>query len=334
MKKLFSLIFIITVLIFTSFTAYADKSGNTGSLGTNLQWALDDNGVLTISGNGSMKGFSYTSQIPWYEYREDIKSVVICEGVTKITRISFSRCKNLKTVTIPASATEVYKMAFEVCSSLEKIYYKGTFQEWDALSKPGVNSYFDNATVYTSDDKLPFIKNNISYISIYDALSDSTPGDIITVQTSSNFSGDTIKIPENIVIDITDSKNIKDIYVDATSKDAYIKTDDIFINGENLYFDKYGKLDIDIGNTAKLTKNQTTNTKQHAFLWAIDSSELSEIGYVIFSLSGNADNTDYDNKKYRYDYSKINTPSNTKTQYGYVFNDVPNGVNIEITEVN
>lgn len=57
---------------------------DSGTCGDNLTWTLDDEGTLTISGNGAMTDWSSTSFIPWYYYCSSIKKVTIDNGVTRI----------------------------------------------------------------------------------------------------------------------------------------------------------------------------------------------------------------------------------------------------------
>lgn len=58
---------------------------DSGTCGTNLTWTLDDNGTLTISGNGKMKDYGLYggAQSPWLGSSE-ITSIVIENGVTSI----------------------------------------------------------------------------------------------------------------------------------------------------------------------------------------------------------------------------------------------------------
>ena len=61
-------------------------SGNCGADGDNLTWTLDDDGLLTISGEGEMADYSSSSsnRSPWYDYRSRILSVSIGDSVTSI----------------------------------------------------------------------------------------------------------------------------------------------------------------------------------------------------------------------------------------------------------
>ena len=112
MKQLYLLL--ITLLV--SLSAYAEKSG---TCGTNLQWKLTDEGVLTITGTGEMQDWNDYSS-PWYE-NESVKQVIIGDGVTTIGDWAFSYCRALTSITIPNSVTTIGDNAFESCSSLTSI---------------------------------------------------------------------------------------------------------------------------------------------------------------------------------------------------------------------
>ena len=90
------------------------SSGTTG----NCRWSLDDNGILTISGTGTMKDYSIGSASPWGTY---VKSVVIQSGVRNIGDYAFDRCKNLTSITIPNSVTSIGYYAFDFCENLTSI---------------------------------------------------------------------------------------------------------------------------------------------------------------------------------------------------------------------
>lgn len=93
--------------------------GPCGTCGDNLKWELSDAGVLTISGTGEMS-FEWGG-VSWKNYSQDIKSVVIEEGVISIARYAFSDCTALTSVTIPASVTSVEGNAFSGCTALADV---------------------------------------------------------------------------------------------------------------------------------------------------------------------------------------------------------------------
>ena len=91
------------------------NQGNCGYNWDNLQWTLDDEGTLTISGTGRMNSYSQ------WKGSTAIKKVVIEEGVTDISTSAFDNCDNLTTVIIPDSLTAIYANAFYGCDGLTSI---------------------------------------------------------------------------------------------------------------------------------------------------------------------------------------------------------------------
>ena len=91
-----------------------------GSCGENLTWELDDDGVLTISGTGSMTDFE-AYNAPWYRHRTLIETAVIQHGVTSIGEYAFYECSSLTRVTIPNSVTSIREGSFNRCSSLSGV---------------------------------------------------------------------------------------------------------------------------------------------------------------------------------------------------------------------
>ena len=89
-----------------------------GTCGENLKWTLTEEGVMTISGQGEMQLYGNGS-VPWYDYRERIRTVVIEDGVTEIGYGAFQYCTNLTSVEIPDSVTSIGYLAFASCALLE-----------------------------------------------------------------------------------------------------------------------------------------------------------------------------------------------------------------------
>ena len=85
--------------------------------GDNLTWTLDSAGTLTISGTGQMYDWLYEAP-PWNAFREQIKKIVIEDGVTSISYSAFYDCSSVTSVTIPDSVTSIGEGAFWQCDSL------------------------------------------------------------------------------------------------------------------------------------------------------------------------------------------------------------------------
>ena len=103
--------------------------GNCGAQEDNVQWRINDDNCLIISGTGKMKNYSHvlpssapsSNWTPWYRRMEYIKKVIIEEGVTSIGDYAFSGCKRLVEVTIPEGVTSVGSYAFSSCDMIKKI---------------------------------------------------------------------------------------------------------------------------------------------------------------------------------------------------------------------
>lgn len=79
--------------------------------GSNLTWALDDKGLLTIDGTGAMAGYS-SGYTPWNNYNSSINSVEISDGVTTIGKNSI-KYTNAVSISMPESITRIESAGFE-----------------------------------------------------------------------------------------------------------------------------------------------------------------------------------------------------------------------------
>ena len=99
---------------------YLGSAGSTivdsGKCGDQVYWTLDDQGLLTVSGSGSMYDNLYG-----LEYQKDIISVVITDGVTSIGSSAFYDCSSLTSINIPDGVTSISNSAFRGCSKLTSI---------------------------------------------------------------------------------------------------------------------------------------------------------------------------------------------------------------------
>ena len=94
---------------------YATTIG--GSCGANVNWTLVD-GVLTITGNGAMDDYSAPFYTPWFNYKNDIKTVVIENGVTNVGNNALTECAYLTDVSLGNSVKSIGAVAFRGCMRL------------------------------------------------------------------------------------------------------------------------------------------------------------------------------------------------------------------------
>ena len=92
-----------------------------------IHWELDSEGTFTLSGDGRPPMVSASMQItPWDDYKDQIRRVVIEDGVWNTGEYSFSDCTNLTEVELASSATTNGDDAFSGCSSLTSIRFPDT----------------------------------------------------------------------------------------------------------------------------------------------------------------------------------------------------------------
>ena len=64
-----------------------------------------------------------------------LASITIPNSVTSIVDMAFDGCTSLANITIPDSVTSIGRSAFNKCTNLANIYYIGTEEQWNAITK-------------------------------------------------------------------------------------------------------------------------------------------------------------------------------------------------------
>ena len=108
------------VLIFAFSTNAKAATVESGTCGVDLEWTLDDQGTLTISGTGNMT--NYASQgAPWFsiQNRKKLKKVIIEDGVTSIGNNAFAHLPAIIEIITPSTITKIGEDAFIYCESLQ-----------------------------------------------------------------------------------------------------------------------------------------------------------------------------------------------------------------------
>ena len=139
-----SMLFILILMPSTKVTA-----ATSGDCGVHLTWTLDENGTLTITGQGDM--YNYARNSMWFGMT--IRNVIVKEGVTSIGSNAFAYIGSIESVTIPSTVKIIRESAFISCSCLSSI----TIPE-------GVETIGSEAFAYC--DKLPeiIIPSSVNYI--------------------------------------------------------------------------------------------------------------------------------------------------------------------------
>lgn len=134
MKK--NIIFFLTICIIAIvciFIPISASAATSGTCGNNLAWTLDDEGTLTISGNGVMSNSDEYSL--FLQHKEEIKSIVFTSGITSINGYYFSSLPNLQNLYLPNTysiGTDLYKLENFVgnCRILENIFVDENNEEF------------------------------------------------------------------------------------------------------------------------------------------------------------------------------------------------------------
>ena len=116
------------------------KSQTSGKYGDDIEWNYDEeSAVLTLSGKGEMGDpitivtvdettntttTSYsTNAVPWNPFNQQIKEVVISDGITSISRYAFWWLTQIESITIPDSVITVGQQSFVHCSKLQTVTF-------------------------------------------------------------------------------------------------------------------------------------------------------------------------------------------------------------------
>ncbi len=119
-KKALAIILSLLMLMSVAPAVLAATEVASGTAGEGVNWVLDSDGTLTISGNGEIKVGWY--EPPWKEYNDSILNIVIEEGITLIPSTAFCNAEKCVSISIPASVEtiETSTTPFWEMYSLEK----------------------------------------------------------------------------------------------------------------------------------------------------------------------------------------------------------------------
>ena len=89
-------------------------------------WEYDPSSqTMTVSGEGALPDLTPGKQ-KWADYSDEIQTVILAEGITKIGKYGFGGMPALRTVIFPDSLTTVGMGAFSDCTALEECTIPGT----------------------------------------------------------------------------------------------------------------------------------------------------------------------------------------------------------------
>lgn len=134
----------VLVLVLPLVSAHADADDRSGAVTDSISWELTEEGVLYVRGEGEIPDYGHVyvdreyqdnGPAPWKEVAEEIKELVIEEGITRIGESAFDATEELgpsypfTKVTLPASLESVGHAAFETAYAIEKVYIP-SLRDW------------------------------------------------------------------------------------------------------------------------------------------------------------------------------------------------------------
>ena len=112
LSLLIALVSIGTILHAESYVVDSGYCG-AGEDSTALRWEFSSDGTLSISGNGAMRDFRDSTELPWQHYRiYEIRHIYLSEGITHIGSRAFESMQAVDTITVPQSVKSIGSGAF------------------------------------------------------------------------------------------------------------------------------------------------------------------------------------------------------------------------------
>ena len=99
--------------------AAAMVSGTTGT----VSWEITEDGILRLSGSGSVQNYSENSPAPWAEYADSITGLELGSGITALGDYAFANLTAIGELRIPETVTQLGKKTFANCSGLQKLIF-------------------------------------------------------------------------------------------------------------------------------------------------------------------------------------------------------------------
>ena len=211
MKKLLCAILVLLLAGILPLGVLASSVQAEGTCGENLTWTLQDH-TLTISGSGDME-----DGCPWEEYKDEIRSVVLTGGVSRIGAKAFYQFEKLKDIDFGDSLREIGPEAFYDCNRIQRLVLPATFRSFEAKCFQDC----DNLSLVYCYGPMPHFRDSclwtVGHIDLYYPLNNPWPSEYVSPLLSSYGSHlsiyganpdilDEVQAVSNLTPDDTDQK--------------------------------------------------------------------------------------------------------------------------------
>ena len=111
---------LLSMLCMTAYATEAPEITAEGKVTDAITWKLDENGLLTIEGTGTIPEPN-NGNVAWVLHKSEVKAVEISDGITKIGNDAFNECGWLEEVKLGRGVTELGHRAFANCPFLTEL---------------------------------------------------------------------------------------------------------------------------------------------------------------------------------------------------------------------
>ena len=121
MSKKILAMFLAIVLVLGTLPVLAISSaaeGDSGAVTDTINWAIDADYNLTITGTGAMPDYASEADRPWEAYKALAKTITVGEGITSVGRLSFSHFTSLESISLSDTVTTLMGDCFAYCGTI------------------------------------------------------------------------------------------------------------------------------------------------------------------------------------------------------------------------
>lgn len=113
--KLRNISVIVALILAVANISYV--AADNSKCGKNVTYNYSD-GVLKLSGSGEMYDYEKGTSRPWDKYRNNIKKIIIGDGITTVGDWAFYECENLSQISFSNTLSQIGVRSFYGCKSL------------------------------------------------------------------------------------------------------------------------------------------------------------------------------------------------------------------------